>query len=168
MSLVPLNMRKYLRHIITLPHLSNKINLVPHDGTVEVDEGNLILHGAVSFQTFLASAARNFADHGFFNQSNGHYWETQAWLDAYAKDRALVNSVAKKSQEENFKQMAVLAVYDAQVPAGIITGKLVPEWEKFENMLGQIQKDATSGALMRTEASTCKGKVANDRPGLME
>ena len=166
MSMVPLNMRKYLRHIMTFPPSSDPNTEINLDGTVEIDEGNLILHGNVSFQTFLATAARVFAHHGLPTQNANPYWESTAWLDAYTKDQALVNSVAKESQEENFKQMAVLAVYDAQVPG--FRGELVPEWKKFENMLQQIQKDAVSGALAKTEASTCEGKVDNERPGTME
>jgi hypothetical protein len=165
--MIPLNMRKYLRHIMTLPSLHDPYGLVSLDGTIEIDQGNLILHGNVSFQTLLAAAARVFIEHGFPNQGYGPYWESNAWLDAYADDKALVNSVAKESQEENFKQMTVLAVYDSQVP-GFLDGKLVPEWKKFESMLRQIQRDAMPGALGKAQASTCEGKVPNERPGSME
>jgi hypothetical protein len=154
-------MRKYLRHIMTVPDPDTR----NPTNAVKIDEGNLIVHGQPTFQSLLAAAARVFADHGFPKFGNANYWESPNWLGAYNKDTALVNSLAKTSQEENLKQMTVVAVYDAQVPE---LKHIVPEWQKFENMLRQIQKDAISGAMRKTDKTTCAGKVSNERPGGME
>jgi hypothetical protein len=166
-ALIPLNLRKYIRHVITLPDRDDPDSFEPLDGTVEYDEGNLILRGRVSFMTLLAGAARALAEHSFSNSPPTPYWESKAWLDAYAADTALLNNVAKTSQEENFKQMAVMAVYDSQ-SHGFINGNLVSEWQKFEHMLRRIQSDAGPGSLNETEGSTCEGRIPSDRPGTME
>ncbi|KAF2676840.1 hypothetical protein K458DRAFT_424452 [Lentithecium fluviatile CBS 122367] len=89
--MIPLNTRKYLGHIVTLPSPNYPNDFSTLGGTVYYDEGNLILRGA-----FLGHRIPDSPT----DPANTPSYESPGWLASYAADTALVNECA---QEENFK-----------------------------------------------------------------
>jgi hypothetical protein len=91
---------------------------------------------------------------------------TQAWLDAYNNDTAVLNSASMLSQEENFSHFAVLAMADYQHP-GIWRDK-IPQLDKVTRQLTAVNRDMGRNFEVKND-TRCNRRPFEDSPvGLPE
>ncbi|KAF2640159.1 hypothetical protein P280DRAFT_28484 [Massarina eburnea CBS 473.64] len=160
-AFIPVGMRQYIRHII----------IVPTSPTSDSDAAywandQLIIVGIPSFTSAVGAVARGLAIHGFRNPDSEKpasmltpYYETPAWTRAVQVDKTVLNTKGLSSQEENFKSMVVLAMYDAQKPG---SGEaIVPEFAKVRDQIVRIQRDVIGGTFDRSDKSKCHGSIRN-------
>lgn len=140
---LPVGMRSFNRHIIALP------------GTASAGSNgdNVQMNGPVGITVFVHENAHSLDSQALDPSpfSNG-----QTWLDAYNADSAVTDSYGQTSQQENFAQMTVVALYDKVVPGGV--GTIQPNAQAISNQYTTAQNSLGD---VITPGGTCTNRLVN-------
>lgn len=144
---LPVHFRSFVRHMV----------FVPGDPSAGSTGDNVQMNGELGITVFVHETAHSMDGHGF--PDIGGFSESQIWLDAYNNDSAVPDAYAQTSQQENFAQQTVVALYDKVVPDGI--GTIQPNFEAIQNQYTAIQN---YGEDLITPGGECTSRLENSAP----
>ncbi|KAK2758796.1 hypothetical protein FQN54_003488 [Arachnomyces sp. PD_36] len=144
---LPVHFRSFVRHMI----------FVPGDPSAGSAGDNVQMNGELGISVFVHETAHSMDGHGF--PDIGGFSVSQIWLDAYNNDTAVPDAYAQSSQQENFAQQTVVALYDLVVPDGI--GTVQPNYQAIQNQYTAIK---TYGADLITPGGQCTSRLENSAP----
>lgn len=146
---VPVGLRSYIRHMIALP------------GTESAGSAgdNVQMNGNLEITVYVHEIAHSVDGHAFDPSLGQPFSNGQVWLDNYNQDSAVPDSYAQSSQQENFAQQTVVALYDKVVPGGI--GNIQPNWNAIFHQFATVQGYLGDKLL---PGGTCSGRLTNSEP----
>lgn len=124
---VPVRMRSFVRHMVFLPG----------DASAGSSGDNVQMNGDLGITVFIHENAHSLDPHAFDPELGDPFSDGQTWLDAYDADSAVPDSYAQSSQQENFAQQAVVAIFDNVVPDGL--GTVQPNWQAIFNQYDTLR-----------------------------
>ncbi|KAL1985276.1 hypothetical protein VTN96DRAFT_8075 [Rasamsonia emersonii] len=124
---LPVKMRSWVRHVITIPGDSWAYN----------SNGNIAFFGTTSSSMDVA-----IHETGHSLDLLGAYWgktfsDSSTWLDNYNQDPNVPDEYAQTNQVENVAQNTVVGVYDKVVPGGF--GSVQPNWHNIFHQYATLQ-----------------------------
>lgn len=146
---LPVRMRVYNRHIIALPG----------SRSAGSNGDNIVMNGDCGLTIFIHENAHSMDSHAYDPNQGKPFSHGQIWLDAYNADSAVPDSYAQSSQQENFAQQTVCAIYDNVVPGGL--GNIQPNFKAIENQYNTIKDQAEDKII---PGGTCDVRLKNSGP----
>ncbi|CAM1510704.1 Fc.00g010390.m01.CDS01 [Cosmosporella sp. VM-42] len=144
---LPVHFRSFVRHMLFLP------------GTASAGSAgdNVQMNGNLGISVYTHETAHSMDGHGF--PDIGGFSVSQIWLDAYNADSAVPDDYSRSSQQENFAQQIVVALYDKVVPGGI--GNVQPNFQAIFNQYHTILEHADQ---LLSAGGECTSRLQNSAP----
>ncbi|KAM3475799.1 hypothetical protein MY5147_003551 [Beauveria neobassiana] len=130
---LPVRMRQYIRHMIALPGQRSA-------GSAG---DNIQMNGDCEITVFIHETGHSLDSHAFDPKHGVPFSSSPVWKDAYDKDTAVTDDYAQTSQQENFAQETVVAVYNKNVNkggGGGGIGKIQPNAQAIRNAYTTLEK----------------------------
>ncbi|KAL4786972.1 hypothetical protein BJX76DRAFT_319673 [Aspergillus varians] len=143
---VPVRMRSWIRHILT----------IPGDNWAFNSNGNIALSGTTSknLDVILHETGHSLdLLHAYGSEALS---STDEWEEAYNKDSNVPDNYARTNQVENVAQNTVVAIYDQVVPGGF--PGVQPDYTKIQNQYTLLQDKAGNQIL---PGGTCDRHLEN-------
>ncbi|GAP92152.1 putative conidiation-specific protein [Rosellinia necatrix] len=144
---LPVHFRSFVRHMVFLPGAESAGS----------NGDNVQMNGNLPITVYIHETGHSVDSHGF--PDIGQFSVSQVWLDAYNADSAVPDGYAQSSQQENFAQATVCAIYAQVVPEGL--GPIEPNYQAISHQYGAIQ---SHGQDIIVPGGQCTHRLDNSEP----
>ena len=110
---------------------------------------------------FIHETAHSLDLLGAYTGTNDFFFDSDTWLNNYAKDSHVPDFYSQTNQLENLAQNTVVAAYDLNVPGGF--SEVQPKWQGLRHQLSTIVTEQKEKGDLLIRAGLCTKRLANSK-----